>query len=42
MADGNSRRVENNMNGTVPLLPGTDDEDDRTTNSSRSSLSTST
>ena len=30
------------MNESVPLLPGTDDEDDRTTISSRSSLSTST
>ena len=42
MADGISRRVENNMNETVPLLPSTDDEDDRTTISSHSSLSTST
>ena len=29
-------------NECVPLLPGTDDEDDRTTISSRSSVSTST
>ena len=42
MADGGLPRVENDMNETVPLLPGTDDEDDRTTISSRSSLSTST
>ena len=43
MVDGNSPRVENNMNETVHLLPNTDDEDDRTTTiSSRSSLSTST
>jgi len=42
MADAGLPRVENDMNETVPLLPGTDDEDDRTTISSRSSLSTST
>ena len=40
--EGNSRLVENNMNESMSLLPGTDDEDDRTTISSRSSLSTST
>ena len=42
MADGGLRRVENDMNETVPLLQGTDDEDDRTTISSRSSSSTFT
>lgn len=42
MANGNSRGVENNMNEAVPLLPDTDDEDDRTTISSHSILSTST
>ena len=41
MADAGLPRVENDMNETVPLLPGTDDEDDRTTISSRPSLSTS-
>ena len=42
MADGGLPHVENDMNETVPLLPGTDDEDDRTTISSSSSSSTST
>ena len=42
MADGGLRRVENDMNETVPLLLGADDKDDRTTISSRSSSSTST
>ena len=42
MADADLPCVENNMNETIPLLPGTDDEDDRTTISSHSSLSTST
>ena len=35
-------RVKNDMTETVPLLPGTDDQDDLTTISSRSSSSTST
>ena len=42
IADGGLRGVENDMNKTVPLLPGTDDEDPGTTISSRSSSSTST
>jgi len=37
MADAGLPRVENDMNEIVPFLPGTDDEDDRTTISSRSS-----
>ena len=40
MADGGLPGVENDMNETVPFLPGTD-EADRTTISSRPSLSTS-
>ena len=42
MADADLPCVDNNVNETIPLLPGTDDEDDRTTISSRSSSSTST